>query len=154
MKDSEELLGATVLDLCEETYYDRFGFKAYDLKSTLAGPRTAIIVCLNALLCDNAHVWDLLTCDYKIFTVGDFSSSIKLQSLFDMSYILKRPISGFVSDYGQKIFIIVSCQNLWAEWLSIMFLEGGNEYDLNCLAPSITREMQRLMAKSHLLTGD
>lgn len=154
MKTSAEILNATVLDLCDETYYDPQGFKAYDLKETPDGPRSAIIVCLNALVKDNEHVYDLLTCDYKLFTVGDFGPSIKLQSLFDMSYILKRPVSGFVSEYDQKSFIIATCQDLWAEWLSIIFLQGGTENNLELLSPRIIQETQRLMQKSRLLTDD
>ena len=154
MKTAAEILNATVLDLCDETYYDPLGFKAYDLLKTPNGPRVAIIVCLNALVKDNEHVYDLLTCDYKLFTVGEFAPSIKLQSLFDMSYILKRPVSGFVSEYDQKSFVIATCQDLWAEWLSIMFLEGGTEHDLELMEPRIMQETQRLREKSQLLTGD
>ena len=37
------LLEQTVLDLCDDTYYDKLGFKAYELLEHEGGPRVCTI---------------------------------------------------------------------------------------------------------------
>ena len=118
------LLEQTVLDLCDDTYYDKLGFKAYELLEHEGGSRVCTIACVNPLLNDNQKTHEFLLEDYACFKVPPFKAEQTVQSIFDLSYRLGRPIMGDVDCYGEQCLIIATNQQPWADWFASIFLDG------------------------------
>lgn len=140
---AKHLIEKTVLDLCDETYYDALGFKAYDLFKTEGGPRVATIACINATRADNDKVHDMLLDDYLIFEVPPFDANMALKDIFDVSFALDRPVMARVDCYGERCVILAANQQPWADWFASLFL-AGNETLHDQLEPLITDVLARL----------
>lgn len=123
----KHLVDYTVLDLCDETYYDPLGFKAYDLLKTPDGPRVFTIVCLNALRNDNSKTHGFILEDYKCFQIPAVKMDMTVQQIADISYKKNLPIMATVEDYQEKCVIIASCQKHWADWFASLFIAGNEE---------------------------
>ena len=134
------LLEQTVLDLCDDTYYDKLGFKAYELLEHEGGPRVCTIACVNPLLNDNQKTHEFLLEDYACFMVSPFKSEQTVQSIFDMSYALGRPVMGKVDCYGDQCLIIATNQQPWADWFASIFLDGSGELYAQ-LQPIVTKAL-------------
>lgn len=119
----------TVLDLCDETYYDSLGFKAYELLKTPTGPRVFTIVCLNSKRNDNEKTHSFLLEDYECFRVPEFGMDMTVQQIADLSYAKNLPVMATVDGYQEKCVILASCQRLWADWFASIFIKGYDELE-------------------------
>lgn len=124
---TKRLLEQTVLDLCDDTYYDKLGFKAYELLESEGGPRVCTIVCVNPQCNDNQKTCGFLLEDYACFKVLPFNAEQTVKSIFDLSYSLGRPVMSEVDCYGEQCVIIATNQRQWADWFASMFLDGYEE---------------------------
>ena len=124
---TENLLEQTVLDLCDDTYYDKLGFKAYELLECTNGPRVCTIVCVNPQCNGNQKTHGFLLEDYACFKVPPFKAEQTVKSIFDLSYTLGRPVMGGVDCYGEQCLIIATNQRPWADWFAAIFLDGYEE---------------------------
>lgn len=144
---AKHLLEKTVLDLCDETYYDPLGFKAYELFKSDGGPRVCTIACINATRNDNAHVHEILLNDYACFEVPPFDATMTLQSIFNTSYDLGRPVLARVDCYGEKCVILATNQQPWADWFASLFIEGNEALHAQ-LEPIMVDELVRIRKMS------
>jgi len=150
---AKHLTEKTVLDLCDETYYDALGFKAYGLFKTEGGSRVAMIGCINASRADNGKVHDILLDDYSIFEVPPFSANMTLKEIFDASHALDSPVMARVDCYGERCVILAANQQPWADWFASLFIEG-NETLHEQLEPLITDVLARLrLARGTIESG-
>ena len=144
---TKKLLEQTVLDLCDDTYYDKLGFKAYELLETKDGPRVCTIVCINPQCNDNQKTHGYLLEDYACFKVPPFKAEQTVKSILDLSYSLGRPIMGDVDCYGEQCLIIATNQRLWSDWFASLFLDGYGELNKQ-LAPIVTKALVEI-ARGH-----
>ena len=142
----------TVLDLCDETYYDSLGFKAYELLKTPTGPRVFTIVCLNAKRNDNEKTHGFLLEDYERFRVPEFGMDMTVQQIADLSYAKNLPVMATVAGYQEKCVILASCQRLWADWFASIFIEGYDELEESLrpvIIPLLIEHNSRLRQSQH-----
>ena len=121
---TKHLLEYTVLDLCDETYYDNLGFKAYELFEEKNGARVFTIACINARQNENGETYSYVLEDYKCFAVSSFDMNMTVQQIADLSYERNAPVMATITEYQEKCVIIASCQHPWVDWFASIFIKG------------------------------
>lgn len=157
---SKHILDYTVLDLCDETYYDHLGFKAYDLfDNKELTSRSAFIGCINYKINDNKATYDFIHEDYRCFRIQPLPYSTYIKDVFNQSHSLGLPIISEIKELAESCMIIATTQPFWANWFASIFIQG-NEALNKSLSPVVYKllpmlnHIQNLGADNNLQSGE
>lgn len=128
MSKSPCLLDWTVLDLCDETYHNPYGYFFDTIKTCdLVNVWKSIVVCLNAKTNDLSRHYDMLLEDYAPFRIQPLHLETLVEDILNLCKARELPIMAEVSELEEKCLIIAACHKPWTQWFELIFGDVDEE---------------------------